>query len=84
MTSPGPSLAFAGYAIVSADGFIADDDGHMPDSLKFEADWAYFQAALDRADITLIGRLTHEAAPNVKKAPTSYLLKPYRRYGPGR
>ncbi len=38
----------------------------MPDALCFEADWAYFQAALDAADITMLGRHTHEAAPNVK------------------
>lgn len=58
---------FEGYAVVAADGFIADADGRMPDSLKFDADWDYFQAALNHADITLLGRLTHEAAPNVKK-----------------
>ncbi len=39
----------------------------MPDALRFEADWAYFQAALDAADITMLGRHTHEAAPNVKR-----------------
>lgn len=59
-------ILFKGYAVVSADGFIADDQGQMPDTLRFEADWAYFQAALDGADITLLGRYTHEAAPNAK------------------
>ncbi len=67
MSDPTTSHAFEGYAVVSADGFIADADGVMPDALKFEADWDYFQAALDDADITLIGRHTHEAAPNLKK-----------------
>ncbi|MGI9499716.1 MAG: dihydrofolate reductase family protein [Geminicoccaceae bacterium] len=71
MTNPRVStqltaIAFRGYAVVSADGFIADSHGHMPDALRFEADWAYFQAALDAADITLLGRHTHEVAPNVK------------------
>lgn len=61
------TITFRGYAVVSADGFIADDRGHMPDALRFEADWAYFQAALDAADITLLGRHTHEAAPNLKR-----------------
>ena len=60
------TIAFKGYAVVSADGFIADQLGRMPDSLRFEADWAYFQAALDAADVTLLGRHTHEAAPNLK------------------
>lgn len=60
------AVLFKGYAIVSADGFIADDRGHMPDALRFEADWDYFQTALDAVDITLLGRHTHEAAPNIK------------------
>jgi len=67
MMDPKPAHRFQGYAVVSADGLIADADGRMPDQLKFDADWDYFQAALDRADVTLIGRATHEAAPNVKK-----------------
>ena len=61
------TITFVGYAIVSADGFIADCEGRMPEALRLDADWAYFQAALDAADITLLGRRTHEAAPNVKK-----------------
>lgn len=60
------TIIFKGYAIASSDGFIADRDGHMPDALRFEADWGYFQAALDEADITLLGRHTHQAAPNTK------------------
>lgn len=67
MTKPRSPHVFEGYAVASADGLIADADGQMPESLKFDADWDYFQAALDRADITLIGRHTHEAAPNTKK-----------------
>jgi len=61
------AITIKGYAIVSADGFIADDQGRMPEVLRFEADWAYFQQALDAADVTLLGRHTHEAASNVKK-----------------
>jgi len=67
MTKLEKSHVFEGYAVISADGLIADADGRMPDCLKFDADWDYFQAALDHADITLLGRLTHEAAPNIKK-----------------
>lgn len=67
MTDPRPSTHIAGYAVTSADGFIADAVGAMPDALKFEADWAYFQNALDQANITLLGRRTHEAAPNVRQ-----------------
>jgi dihydrofolate reductase len=67
LTGASSRLALTGYAVVSADGFIADRNGRLPDSLRFEADFAYFQSALDQADLTLLGRKTHEAAPNVKR-----------------
>lgn len=55
-----------GLAIVSADDCIADAQGGMPEGLRHEADWCYFQAELDRADLTLLGRLGHERHPNTK------------------
>ena len=55
-----------GHAIVSADGFIADHEGRMPKPLMIEADWDRFQAELDASDVTLLGRLGHEAHPNFK------------------
>jgi dihydrofolate reductase len=55
-----------GHAIVSADGFIADSEGRMPKPLMIEADWDRFQAELDASDVTLLGRLGHEAHPNFK------------------
>lgn len=55
-----------GHAIVSADGFIADSEGRMPKPLMIDADWQRFQAELDASDVTLLGRLGHEAHPNVK------------------
>lgn len=55
-----------GYAIVSRDDRIADASGAMPDSLRNGADWAYFQAGLDRADWVALGRVSHEAAANAK------------------
>lgn len=58
---------FTGYAIVTADGFIADIDHLMPTCLRHSVDFARFQAALDQSDLTLIGRATHDAAPNVKR-----------------
>jgi hypothetical protein len=57
---------FHGHAIVSADDRIADRDGVTPVSLRNEKDWARFQASLDRAAVTVLGRLGHEANPNVK------------------
>ena len=62
-----PALEVAGYAIVSADGKIADRDGRFPESLRFEADQTRFQDALSSADLTLLGRRTHEAAPNTRR-----------------
>ena len=57
---------FHGHAIVSGDDRIADRDGVTPAALRNEKDWARFQAALDRAVLTVLGRLGHEANPNVK------------------
>ena len=53
-----------GYAIVSDDDRIADAAGRMPEILRNDADWAYFQAGLDRSAVTVLGRLGHEANPN--------------------
>lgn len=59
-------IAVHGYAIVSADDAIADAQGRMPPSLMNDADWAYFQAELDRADFVLLGRASHAATPNAR------------------
>jgi hypothetical protein len=56
-----------GLAIVSADDCIADAQGNMPEGLRNEADWAHFQNELDRADLTLLGRIGHERHPNTKQ-----------------
>jgi hypothetical protein len=44
-------------------------EGRTPDSLRNDADWAYFQAELDRSAATILGRLGHEANPNRKNRP---------------
>ena len=49
-----------GYAIVSEDGMLADAAGVMPDSLKFEADQAFFESGLDGVDVVVHGRHSHE------------------------
>ena len=56
-----------GYAIVSDNDRIADAVGLTPDVLRNDADWAYFQAELNGSDLTVLGRLGHEANPNPKK-----------------
>ena len=55
-----------GHAIVSADDRLAGPDGLTPASLRNEADWLRFQQALDEAAVTVLGRLGHEANPNVR------------------
>jgi hypothetical protein len=59
-----PALRIEGYVIVSADGMLADARNVMPDELKFEGDKAFFTTALDRADLILHGRNSHEDQPN--------------------
>lgn len=60
-------LEIHAYALVSADDRIADASGVMPQSLHNEADWAYFQAELDRADLIALGRTSHLATPNRRR-----------------
>jgi dihydrofolate reductase len=52
-----------GYAIVSEDGMLADANRVMPDSLKFAADYAFFEAALDAVDLVVHGRHSREQQP---------------------
>jgi dihydrofolate reductase len=56
--------SFHGHAIVSADDCIADAASAMPEGLRNAADWALFQAELDATALVILGRLSHEAAPN--------------------
>jgi hypothetical protein len=59
-----PGLRIEGYVIVSADGMLANADRVMPEELKFEGDKRFFAAALDRADLIVHGRHSHEGQPN--------------------
>jgi hypothetical protein len=61
------AFRFEGYVIVSADGMLADANRVMPDALKFEGDKQFFSAALDRADLIVHGRNSHEGQPNSPK-----------------
>lgn len=58
------SLRVEGYAIVSANGMIADCDCVMPNTLKFQADQEFLDAALDSAALLIHGRKSHEGQPN--------------------
>jgi dihydrofolate reductase len=52
-----------GYAIVSADGMIADAKGEMPDTIRNDADQRHLQESLDRAAILVHGRHSAEGGP---------------------
>jgi hypothetical protein len=64
MPIPGTEISVEGHAIVSEDGMIADADGSMPDALRVDADWTFFQAALDRSVLVVLGRKGHTNHPN--------------------
>jgi len=49
-----------GYAIVSADGMLANADGIMPDAQKFPGDQRFFEQGLDGADAVAHGAHSHE------------------------
>jgi dihydrofolate reductase len=53
-----------GYAIVSENGMLANAAGVMPDSLKFEADQAFFERGLDDVDVVVHGRHSQEQQRN--------------------
>jgi hypothetical protein len=57
-------LRIEGYVIVSANGMLANSNHVMPDSLKFSGDQAFFNAALDAADVIVHGRNSFEDQPN--------------------
>jgi dihydrofolate reductase len=59
-----PVFRIEAYVIVSADGRLADERHVMPEALKFEGDKEFFTAALDRADLIVHGRRSHEGQPN--------------------
>jgi dihydrofolate reductase len=52
-----------GYAIVSADGMLANAAGVMPDALKLEADQRFFAHGLDGVDAVAHGAHSHEQQP---------------------
>jgi dihydrofolate reductase len=59
---PGPSR-IEGYAIVSADGMLADADRRMPAGLQVKADQEFFHGGLERAAAVVHGRHSHEGGP---------------------
>ncbi len=56
-----------GYAIISADGMLADAKGEMPASIRNDADQRFFQEALDRAAAIVHGRHSDEGGPRAAR-----------------
>jgi hypothetical protein len=77
-----PALRIEGYVIVSADGMLASADHVMPDGLKFEGDKRFFSSALDRADLIVHGRHSHEEQPNSPRRKRLILTRTVARLAP--
>jgi len=60
-------LRIEAYVVVGDDDCLCDRHGHMPSSLKNDAEWKFFQDGLDAADVTVLGRKSHDQTPNHKK-----------------
>jgi len=56
-----------GYAIVSADGMIADGNGVMPEAIRNEADQRFLQTELDLAALVVHGRHSYEGGPRAAR-----------------
>ena len=56
-----------GYAIVSADGMIADRDGAMPGSIRNDADQKFLQTELDHVAVVVHGARSHEGGPRAAR-----------------
>ncbi len=76
------NLRIEGYVIVSADGMLANADRVMPDALKFEGDKQFFAAALDRADLIVHGRRSHEEQANSPQRRRIVLTRTIERLAP--
>lgn len=64
-----PLPRIEGYAIVSADGMLANAQGVMPPELIFEADQQFFHRSLERAAAMVHGRHSHERYPPTEQTP---------------
>jgi dihydrofolate reductase len=53
-----------GYAIVSADGMLANAAGVMPQALKLDADQRFFENGLDGVEAVAHGAHSHERQPH--------------------
>jgi len=73
-----------GYAIVSADGMIADAGGAMPADLRNDADQSFLQTALDRVAVVVHGRHSHEGGPRAARRKRLILTRQIASIAPDR
>ena len=59
---PGPTR-IEGYAIISADGMLADANRKIPAGLLVPADQEFFHGSLEHAALVVHGRHSHEGGP---------------------
>lgn len=62
-----PIVRIEGYAVISADGMIAEASGAFPDSLKVEADQRFFARSLEGVDAVVHGRNSGEHPPTSRR-----------------
>jgi dihydrofolate reductase len=61
------TIRLCGYAIISADGMIADGEGRMPPALQIEADQLFYHTSLAAARIVVHGRNSNEGGPHAER-----------------
>ena len=72
-----------GYAIISADGMIADAAGAMPEAIRNKADQKFLQAVLDQAGVIIQGRHSHEGGPRAERRKRLILTRTVAATAPG-
>ena len=75
-------LRVEGFVIVSAEGMLANAGHVMPVELKFEGDKRFFSDALDRAELVVHGRHSHEDQPNSPRRKRIVLTRTIGRLAP--
>jgi dihydrofolate reductase len=78
------SHSIEGYAIVSADGMIADGNSVIPATIRNDADQRFFQSELDRAAVLVHGRRSHEGGPRADKRKRIIVTRQVVSVTPGR
>jgi dihydrofolate reductase len=73
-----------GYAIMSADGMIADGNGVIPAKIRNDADQRYFQSELDRAAVLVHGRRSHQGGPRADKRKRTIVTRQVASIAPDR